>query len=770
MGGNLDVTGTVKIKHPTNSTYYGTIRSAGNLRIESAASRAIDFITGGSERVAITNTGDVGIGTTTPDYQLEIENDGSYANLGMTSYRSAATPHCTQYLRAARGSLASPLALTSGDDIFNISGYGYDGDSFVHSGGIKLASEGTIADNRIPTYMAFSTHADSASASPVERMVISSAGNMGLGVTPESWDSSYTALQFSGNGSVSGWGAQTGGASIQLSQNAYIDTGWKRITGNDEASQIDQVNGTIKFNVAPSGSTGDQNVIVVGRKWVITVAGSSASGNDFTALGSANNNVGTVFTCDVGGTISGAGRAEELVDWNTALTIDNSGNVGIGTSSPSAVLDVRRGDASGKIAEFHNSVGYGIEIGSSTADAYISSGYDQDFLFKTGTTTTTRMVISSTGNVGIGLGSGTPAARLHVASGIYESDTEIIRLGRNDSAVRYHSIYANASATPATSKIQFKIHDGVTTTSQATVLTLTGAGNMGLGVTPESWKVDDFIGFQIGSGASFYGRGSGDEDKSGMASHAYYDNANDRWQRISAGSAANYYQASGEHHFYVASAIAGGSGADSAIAWTNAMTIDNDGRVSVGMATGNIQSAYAMGVQIRTGTGGINIRAYDNTTNYPIRFSGTSNSVVGSITMTSSSVSYNTSSDYRLKENVVPMSGSIDRLKALKPSKFNFISDADTTVDGFLAHEAQAVVPEAVSGEKDAMMMEDYEVTPAVMDGETVVTEAVMGERSVPDMQGIDQAKLVPLLTSALQDAIAKIEQLESRITALEVN
>ena len=133
-------------------------------------------------------------------------------------------------------------------------------------------------------------------------------------------------------------------------------------------------------------------------------------------------------------------------------------------------------------------------------------------------------------------------------------------------------------------------------------------------------------------------------------------------------------------------------------------------------------------------------------------------------------VMFNTSSDYRLKENVVPMTGSIDRLKALKPSRFNFIADADTTVDGFLAHEAQEVVPEAISGEKDAMKMEEYEVTPAVMDGETVVTEAVMGEREVPDYQGIDQAKLVPLLTSALQDAIEKIEKLESRITAMEVS
>jgi hypothetical protein len=96
-------------------------------------------------------------------------------------------------------------------------------------------------------------------------------------------------------------------------------------------------------------------------------------------------------------------------------------------------------------------------------------------------------------------------------------------------------------------------------------------------------------------------------------------------------------------------------------------------------------------------------------------------------------VAYTTTSDYRLKENVVPMTGSIDRIKALRPSNFNFISEPLRTVDGFLAHEAGEIVPEAVSGEKD-------------------------GE----EMQGIDQSKLVPLLVSALQEAITRIEQLET--------
>lgn len=122
------------------------------------------------------------------------------------------------------------------------------------------------------------------------------------------------------------------------------------------------------------------------------------------------------------------------------------------------------------------------------------------------------------------------------------------------------------------------------------------------------------------------------------------------------------------------------------------------------------------------------------------------NGQVGSIQMNGSATSYNTSSDYRLKENVCLVSDGIARLQQLKPSRFSFIADPDKTVDGFIAHEVQSVVPEAITGEKDAVDA----------DGN-------------PIYQGIDQSKLVPLLTAALQEAVAKIESLEARIAALEV-
>jgi hypothetical protein len=121
------------------------------------------------------------------------------------------------------------------------------------------------------------------------------------------------------------------------------------------------------------------------------------------------------------------------------------------------------------------------------------------------------------------------------------------------------------------------------------------------------------------------------------------------------------------------------------------------------------------------------------------------NGAVGSIAVSGSATVYNTSSDYRLKENVVALTGAADRLNQLQVCRFNFIADPNTVVDGFIAHEAQEVVPECVTGTKDEV-----------------------DEDGNPVYQGIDQSKLVPLLTAALQEAIGRIETLEAEVVALK--
>ena len=147
------------------------------------------------------------------------------------------------------------------------------------------------------------------------------------------------------------------------------------------------------------------------------------------------------------------------------------------------------------------------------------------------------------------------------------------------------------------------------------------------------------------------------------------------------------------------------------------------------------------------------------------------NGDVGSIDMSGSSTSYNTSSDYRLKQGVEDMAGAIDRVKALAPKRFQFIADPDTTVDGFLAHEAQAVVPEAITGTHNEVetwtqqQIDDGDAPDGTSAGDNKLDD---DGNTIPVMQGIDQSKLVPLLTGALKEAITKIETLETEMTALK--
>jgi hypothetical protein len=114
------------------------------------------------------------------------------------------------------------------------------------------------------------------------------------------------------------------------------------------------------------------------------------------------------------------------------------------------------------------------------------------------------------------------------------------------------------------------------------------------------------------------------------------------------------------------------------------------------------------------------------------------NGLVGRIQTDGSATAYVTSSDYRLKENITPMTGALSKVALLKPVTYKWKVDGSDS-QGFIAHELAEVAPYAVSGEKD-------------------------GEQ----MQGVDYGKLTPILTAALQEAIAKIEVLEARISALE--
>ena len=163
-------------------------------------------------------------------------------------------------------------------------------------------------------------------------------------------------------------------------------------------------------------------------------------------------------------------------------------------------------------------------------------------------------------------------------------------------------------------------------------------------------------------------------------------------------------------------------------------------------------------------------------------------SQVGSITYNASATAFNTSSDYRLKENETSITDGIDRVKQLKPYRFNWKVSPEETQDGFFAHEVSGIVPEAIAGEKDAMHPEVLYTDEVLYTADDTLPEGKsIGDVKTPadelpegknfgdvkeetkiKPQAIDQSKLVPLLTSALQEAITKIETLEAKVTVLE--
>jgi len=192
---------------------------------------------------------------------------------------------------------------------------------------------------------------------------------------------------------------------------------------------------------------------------------------------------------------------------------------------------------------------------------------------------------------------------------------------------------------------------------------------------------------------------------------------------------------------------------------TERMRINNDGKLLYGMTSPLITSPNNPDVQIQNGGVALGIHSSNASNSQTSIVFQNDNGRVGFINIESNSISVNGTSDYRLKENVVTDWNATTRLKQLKPIRFNFITDADITLDGFLAHEVSSIVPEAISGSKDAMTEEVLYV-----DGDEIPDGKKIGdvkEASEIIPQAIDQSKIVPLLVKTIQE-------LEARITALE--
>ena len=214
----------------------------------------------------------------------------------------------------------------------------------------------------------------------------------------------------------------------------------------------------------------------------------------------------------------------------------------------------------------------------------------------------------------------------------------------------------------------------------------------------------------------------------------------------------------------------------------------NYGETSV---TGNV----AVHVAGQTNSTTMSVKSKSTGTNTAIAFTDGDNQASGSITVNGSAntTAYNTSSDYRLKENVNYDFDATTEIKKLKPAKFNWKNNSSITVEGFLAHEVSSIVPIAVQGNKDATEIkqnvvlgkngnvwkwgveeDEFNTLKAKWNAETDNPDEELkgstwyAEKEVPIYQNMDASKLIPLLTKALQEAITEIEILKEKVEALE--
>jgi len=399
-------------------------------------------------------------------------------------------------------------------------------------------------------------------------------------------------------------------------------------------------------------------------------------------------------------------------------------------------------------------------------------------------------------STGLGIGTSSPAYKLDVSGSapFRVNTTANNQMILSVSGTAYSQIAANSSSA-------LVVMDGGAT---GTLLNLTQAGNLGLGVTPSAWNLGKVV--EVGNaGNAIWGISAGDI----AITQGVYYNSGEKYANSSY-AVSKYEQYIGSHRWYTAPSGTAGN----TISFTQAMTLDASGNLMVGATSAvgrftlenssttteiTLRSTGGVGTNNRARiiagyeSGGSNYGGYlaFNTTSssngnneaaridssgnllinqtsgadgklnvtngnggtictlnsggtspaYAIQFKNT-NGTIGNITVSGTTTAYNTSSDYRLKNTITPMTGALAKVALLKPCTYKWNADGSDG-EGFIAHELAKVVPQAVTGEKDAV-----------------------DENGNPKYQGIDTSFLVATLTSALQELNAKFESLKARLDA----
>ena len=877
------ITGTGNVVMSASPTLTGTIDAAaltasGNLTLSAGTANGVAYLNG--SKVVTSGSALTFDGTTLAlglngSFRSDFSGNGlivSKHNVGpVNAIRSVSNTSDVLLINDSASGFANTAFYSSGSEAMRLTSTGLGiGTSTV---GARLTTQasansyvaGALQINSLSgTYKSYITNVGGlllfSNSSTVDQLILDSSGNVGIGTSTPT-----TKLDVIG-------GVRVGGMSGATGNKLYFDTtggaGANNIgTANDYNLRIECGRGASSaFTAATNSLQFEIGASEVGRFTSTGLGiGTSSPSTKLDVYDASSPRVAVSGPSTATGylifreTTSGVNRgyvgyefANDAIPFATAgserMRLDSSGNLGVGTASPSRFIDFEKNQNAGTLARIGNTTSgtgaYSALQLSSSGTTYLynfSAGYTTSGIFAANTSLidsgANSLNFNSAGNAwylggseqmrltstGLGIGTSSPNVKLDVV-GTVRSSLQFDNGGQQGSTTGLvlggvGSYYGRVIE--SSNNVWALGYSSTRTGAVTNAVVWDSSGNLGLGVTPSAWG--GYKALQIGAGSSLAGWAS--DAGTDLSSNAYYGSG--AWRYIASAIATRYQiTATGENRWYTAASGTAGN----AITFTQAMTLDASGNLLVGTTSallgvgsthelslnGLNGSTVSFGYNGTLGTylfqNGSNFQAINYLNGYMsfgtnaterARIDSSGNLLVGTtgqtlgtarlcvsssglttVSTTSTStespyasfntatsgnnqfmwfytgdsgqtfrgsieynrgggvVAYNTTSDYRLKENIVDLPNALATVAQLKPRQFDWKETGNTTT-GFIAHELAEVCPHAVTGEKDAV-----------------------DEEGNPKYQGIDTSFLVATLTAAIQEQQAIINSLKARLDA----
>jgi len=726
--------------------------NAGHLRFYTNASGTQ------GERMRIASDGKVGIGTTTPGGTLDIQ--GSSSNENQIVARSQQG--------GANVLIWNGQGVTdSGDD--SRLGIGRNDVAMLYTSASASPVSAFAIGNTDAVPIVFST-------SNTQRMRIESDGNVRIA-------SEHLRFNTSGKGIIFGTEGGSDRPSIIGNYTSATNNNIQFGTTGSTRMTLDSGGRIGLGTTSPGGYNANADDIVINRSGNagLTINTPNSSVGRIAFADPEDNNIGQIRYSHSENSLVFDVNADERLRIHSGGTLSlsgtHSGNAVNDAALRFAILDSNGNDKKAEIKSTKiNDINSTLEFGTTVSNTYAE-----------------RMRIHSNGNIGIGRTD--PSAKVTINGAADDSfegirivntknnavaNTAFIRLGiTNAGGEKTTQIAAiQESATGNAVGLRFGTNTSGSNNGEGEKLRITSDGKVGIGTTaPQTGLAVQRGSLTDGTvlfGANYNGTGiANNSDKSSAIHGPMYDSdtypkgvrlvahySSNTQTLLQLGGGTNSARSTTAIIFYTA-VDKSSNGSEAARINTNRNlvvgTTSDDGGGSANTDDGCVlRKDGLIAARANVSTNSVMFTAKSiETSGYTALRCMSAQTNVGSVTFNSGGTSFNVSSDYRRKENVVNLTDGITRLKTLQPKRFNFKAEPSVTRDGFLAHEVTAV-PEAVIGTKDAVATEeDVKINKA----------SVVGE---PIYQQLDQSKLVPLLVAALQEAVTKIETLEAKVAALE--